>query len=873
MPAETENPASPADAGDAFAFGSLGRLAPSWWVDEGQTQEQLEAADPFMGEEQALETFLEWVDARGITPWPHQEDALLALAAGNHVILGTPTGSGKSLVAEGMCFLGLATGKRCYYTAPIKALVSEKFFHMVDIFGRENVGMITGDSSINTDAPILCCTAEILANVALREGAEADVGCVAMDEFHFYGDPDRGWAWQVPLITMTNTQFLLMSATLGDTSAIAAALKERTGRTVDVIAHAPRPVPLTYQYTLDAPEATVELGLRKGEAPLYIVHFSQDEALGTARNLASYGVSTKEQREALKDAVKGTKFTTPFGKILQRLLQAGVGVHHAGMLPRYRLLVERLAQQGLLPVICGTDTLGVGINVPIHTVLLTQLTKFDGVKMRRLRSREFHQIVGRAGRAGFDTEGMVIALAPEFEIENHKAMVKAGDDPKKLRKLKKKKPPEGFVSWNQQTFEHLIEKPPETLVPRMRITHSMVLSVVSRGGDARENVRQLIADSAQTPEEKAQLNARADEIFATLLEGGVVLEQQDEKGRANYVLTVDLPPDFALDQPLSPFLLAELDLLDPESESYALDVISLVEATLENPAKVLRAQEKRARSEAVALMKADGVDYEERVERLQEITYPKPLEGLLAQAFGIYCESVPWARDYQLEPKSVLRDMVETASDFKTYIGRYNIAKSEGTLLRYLSDAFRVLVRTLPPDALDERLLDIIAWLGFMVRTTDSSLVEAWENAGDVPEALMPQLDATAIVADRHGMEVMVRNALFARVRLAALGNVAELGRLDGEWGFGERRWREALEDFHAAHEAISIDGNARSAAYFVTDPANEQTDHTWHATQIFLDEEGDGDFRIEADVDLDATQETGEVVFKNFRVGFFEEL
>ncbi|WP_276927108.1 DEAD/DEAH box helicase [Parvibacter caecicola] len=873
MPAETENPASPADAGDAFAFGSLGRLAPSWWVDEGQTQEQLEAADPFMGEEQALETFLEWVDARGITPWPHQEDALLALAAGNHVILGTPTGSGKSLVAEGMCFLGLATGKRCYYTAPIKALVSEKFFHMVDIFGRENVGMITGDSSINTDAPILCCTAEILANVALREGAEADVGCVAMDEFHFYGDPDRGWAWQVPLITMTNTQFLLMSATLGDTSAIAAALKERTGRTVDVIAHAPRPVPLTYQYTLDAPEATVELGLRKGEAPLYIVHFSQDEALGTARNLASYGVSTKEQREALKDAVKGTKFTTPFGKILQRLLQAGVGVHHAGMLPRYRLLVERLAQQGLLPVICGTDTLGVGINVPIHTVVLTQLTKFDGTKMRRLRSREFHQIVGRAGRSGFDTEGMVVALAPEHEIENHKALLKAGDDPKKQRRVKKKQPPEGFVSWNKQTFEHLIEKPPEKLTPRMRITHSMVLSVVSRGGDAWANVHGLIADSAQSAEEKIKLNARADEIFATLLEAGVVVRGTAEEGSPAYELTVELPEDFALDQPLSPFLLAALDLLDPESPDYALDVISLVEATLENPAKVLRAQERKARDAAMAAMKADGVEYEERLERLAEITYPKPLEELLAHAFELYCQSVPWARDYELLPKSVLRDMVETASDFKTYIGRYGIAKSEGTLLRYLSDAFRVLVRTLPPDVLDDRLRDIIAWLGFMVRTTDSSLVDAWESAGELPEVGAPPAAADAVVADRHGMEVMVRNALFARVRLAALGNVAELGRLDGEWGFGERRWREALEDFHAAHEAISIDGNARSAAYFVTDPANEQTDHTWHATQIFLDEEGDGDFRIEADVDLDATQETGEVVFKNFRVGFFEEL
>ncbi len=870
----TEDTSAPENAQpDAFAFGSLGQLAPSWWVEEGEKQESLEAADPFMSAEEALETFLEWVDARGITPWPHQEDALLDLAAGNHVILGTPTGSGKSLVAEGLCFLGLATGKRSYYTAPIKALVSEKFFHMVDIFGRDNVGMITGDSSINTEAPIICCTAEILANLALREGAEADVGCVAMDEFHFYGDPDRGWAWQVPLIELAKTQFLLMSATLGDTSSIAAALEVRTGRTVDVIADAPRPVPLSYEYTLDPLEATVELGLRRGEAPLYIVHFSQDEALDNARSLASYGVSTKEQREALKDAVKGTKFTTPFGKILQRLLQGGVGVHHAGMLPRYRLLVERLAQQGLLPVICGTDTLGVGINVPIHTVLLTQLTKFDGVKMRRLRSREFHQIAGRAGRAGFDTEGMVIALAPEFEIENHKAMLKAGDDPKKQRKVKKKKPPEGFVSWNKQTFEHLIEKPPETLVPRMRITHSMVLSVVSRGGDARANVRQLIEDSAQTAEEKLQLEARADEIFATLLEGGVVILQTDDEGRDDYVLTVDLPPDFALDQPLSPFLLAAIDLLDPESETYALDLISLVESPLENPAKVLRAQERKAREAAVALMKADGVDYEERMERLQEITYPKPLEDLLGQAFSIYCQTVPWARDYQLEPKSVLRDMVETASDFKTYVGRYNIAKSEGTLLRYLSDAFRVLVRTIPPTALNDQLLDIIAWLGFMIRSTDSSLVEAWESAGDAPEVLMPQLDATAVVADRHGMEVMVRNALFARVRLAALGNTAELGRLDADWGWGERRWSDVLADYHEAHESIAIDGNARSAAYFVTDPAREQSDHLWHATQIFLDEDADGDFRIEADVDLDATQETGEVVFKNYRVGFVEDL
>ena len=831
--ADADNPVAPVDP---FEPGSLGWLLP--WAETGEGD--------VLAPDEALGVFLEWVESRGLELWPHQEDALMDLALGDSVILGTPTGSGKSMVALGLCFMAVATGRTAYYTAPIKALVSEKFFDMVDVLGRENVGMITGDSTINTEAPVICCTAEILANQALREGAASKVACVVMDEFHFFADPDRGWAWQVPLLTLTNAQFLLMSATLGDVTDIAALVEERTGRPVDLVTDAPRPVPLSYDYTLETLEATVELGLRGGEAPMYIVHFSQDEALKNARALASYGVADKEQREAVKAAMKGTKFTTPFGKILQRLLAAGVGVHHAGMLPRYRLLVERLAQQGLLPVICGTDTLGVGINVPIHTVVLTQLTKFDGQKMRRLRSREFHQIVGRAGRSGFDTEGMVVALAPEHEIENHKALLKAGDDPKKQRRVKKKQPPEGFVSWNKQTFEHLIEKPPEKLNPRMRITHSMVLSVVSRGGDAWANVHQLIADSAQSPEEKIKLNARADEIFHTLLEAGVVVRGTAEDGSAAYELTVELPEDFALDQPLSPFLLAALDLLDPESDTYALDVISLV---------------------------ADGVEYEERIERLAEITYPKPLEELLDHAFELYCQGVPWARDYELLPKSVLRDMVETASDFKTYIGRYGIAKSEGTLLRYLSDAFRVLVRTLPPDALDDKLRDIIAWLGFMVRTTDSSLVDAWENAGALPEAGAPPVAADAVVADRHGMEVMVRNALFARVRLAALERTRELGNLDENWGFTERAWDAALDDYFAEHSEIRIDGDARSAAYLTIDEGPEQEEHLWHVCQIFLDEDGAGDFRIEADVDLDATQEEGEVIFKNYRVGFVEDL
>ena len=902
-----------AGTGSTGEHGSLGALSPSWWEPaEGEEPE------PWCTADEAFERFLGWCDERGIELWEHQEEALMDLAAGDHVILGTPTGSGKSLVALGMLFLGMAQGRRAYYTAPIKALVSEKFFDLVEVLGRDNVGMITGDTHINTQAPVICCTAEILANQALREGGDTDVGVVAMDEFHYFADPDRGWAWQVPLLTLPHTQFMLMSATLGDVTQIADALEERTGRIVDRVTNAPRPVPLAYEYVDTALEGTVELALRRDEAPLYIVHFSQDAALATAQSLANFGIATKEQREAVKEAAKGTRFTTAFGKILKRLISNGVGVHHAGMLPRYRLLVERLAQQGLLPVICGTDTLGVGINVPIHTVVLTALTKFDGYKMRRLRAREFHQIAGRAGRAGFDTEGMVIAEAPEYEIENAKLIAKAGDDPKKLRKLKKKKPPEGFVTWNKQTFERLCEAVPETLKPRLRITNSMVLSMVERGGDARARVSELIEASLQTPEEKLKLEARASEIFATLIDTGVVVRDEvpggvdapsdtdapsgagtssgvdapdgadapgdtsaptDAAPRVEYSLTVDLPEDFALDQPLSPFLLAALELLDPESETYTFDLISMVEATLEDPKQVLRAQERQARDAAMAAMKADGVEYEERLERLQDITYPKPLEDLLDAAFAQYCTKVPWAADYELSPKSVLRDMLESAADFKGYIQKLGIARSEGILLRYLAEAFRSLDRTVPLEKRNDQLNDIISWLGFVVRSVDSSLVDEWAAAGeDSAFDAAPPSGADVVVADRRGMTLLVRNALFRRVSLAARERADELGELDEAWGMGELRWRRALEAFFEAHEELLVDGDARSTAFFTIDESDElkpaaEGGHVWHVHQIFHDSDGDHDFGIMADVDLDATQEESEAVFKNYRVGFIEEL
>ncbi len=848
---------------DAFAPGSLGSLSPDF--ENGE--------DPLGGEE-ALELFLEWVEARGLTLWEHQEEALLSIAMGNHVILGTPTGSGKSLVAVGMCFMALAADYTSYYTAPIKALVSEKFFELVELFGRDMVGMITGDVSINPGAPVVCCTAEILANQALREGEDTSVAWVVMDEFHYYGDPDRGWAWQVPLLALRNTKFLLMSATLGDVTHIATSLEERTNTEVDLVLDAPRPVPLSYEFVETPLEATVELALRAGDAPLYIVHFAQDAALKSAQALASYGVSTREQRDAVKAACKGTRFSTAFGKTLQRLLSTGVGVHHAGMLPRYRLLVEKLAQQGLLPVICGTDTLGVGINVPIHTVLLTALAKYDGRRQRRLNAREFHQIAGRAGRAGFDTEGVVLAQATPYDVEKAKALAKAGGDPKKARRIRVGKPPEGYVGWNKGTFERLTAAAPEALRPRLKVTHSMVLAEVGQGGDALQRMHELIDASAQDSEQKQALHTRTDEIFATLMDAGVVVREELPDGEVDYYTTVDVPDDFALDQPLSPFLLAALELLDRESETYSMDVISLVEATLEDPYQILRAQERAARDEAMARMKADGVEYEERIDRLQEVSYPKPLEELVDAAFAQYCQKVPWANDYEPRPKSVLRDMLETASDFKGYIQRCNIARAEGVLLRYLSEAYRALDRTLPLDARDERLEEIIAWLGLVVLSVDSSLVDEWARSGELSDdALAPPPAPDEVVHDRRAVTLLVRNALFARVRLAAHNDVRALGELDAEWGWRMPRWKAALDAYFEEHEEILLDADARSTSFFLLDEAGEKSNHTWHVRQIFNDSEGDRDFGIDAQVDLDATQEAGEAVFSDYCAGFVEDL
>jgi superfamily II RNA helicase len=829
------------------------------------------AVDGAVDPDAVYQAFADWAEAGGRPLYPAQDEALIELVSGANVVLSTPTGTGKSLVAAGAHFAAMAEGKRSYYTAPIKALVSEKFFQLVDLFGAQNVGMVTGDSSVNADAPIICCTAEILANTALRQGPDAEVDVVVMDEFHFYGDADRGWAWQVPLLVLERAQFLLMSATLGDVTTIADDLSRRTGRPTARVTGVSRPVPLSYEYVLTPVQETVERLLEEGKAPVYIVHFAQAAALERAQALMSVKVASRERRDEIADAIAGFRFSAGFGQTLSRLIRAGIGVHHAGMLPKYRRLVEQLAQRGLLPVICGTDTLGVGINVPIRAVLLTGLTKFDGSRMRQLSAREFHQIAGRAGRAGYDTEGDVVAEAPEHEIENARAVAKAGDDPKKKNKVKKKKAPEGFVSWGPASFDRLIAAEPEPMVSRMRITHAMVLAVVARGGDSFASVRSLVFDNHEPRARQLDMARRALSIARTLVNARVI-----EKIDGQYRMTVDLPVNFALNQPLSPFALAAFELLDPESPTYALDMVSIVEATLDDPRAILAQQQFKERGEAVARMKQEGIEYEERMELLEEVTWPKPLDELLTAAYEAYAAEQPWVLDFRLSPKSVVRDVYERAMTFGDFVRFYQLTRSEGLVLRYLSDAYRTMRQTISEEQRTPELDDLIEWLGEVVRQTDSSLVDEWEALvnGDVAEAaaehdeIAPPQPAR-LTGNPRAFRVLVRNALFQRVLLAAADDVAGLAALDGAAGFGQDEWDAVLEEYYDEHDTIGTDGDARSMQYLVLD--ENGAGRTWRARQIFADPSGDKDFGFSATIDLDASDETGEAVVRVTEIGRFD--
>jgi superfamily II RNA helicase len=823
-----------------------------------------------------LDGFFAHADAIGMELYEAQEEAILEFLDGNHVILSTPTGSGKSMVALAAHFAAVAKGQRSYYTAPVKALVSEKFFALCRDLGSDNVGMVTGDASVNPDAPVICCTQEILANIALRDGASAEVHNVVVDEFHYYSDRDRGWAWQVPLLELTNTQFLLMSATLGPTDMFEADLERRTGRPVVTVGGTVRPVPLTFTYRETPLLQSIEELLDMRKAPVYIVHFTQRSATERAQSLMSIDFLTKEEKTHIKAEIAGFRFDSPFGKDIKRFLQHGIGVHHAGLLPKYRLLVEKLAQAGLLKLICGTDTLGVGVNVPIRTVLFTQLCKYDGQRTRVLTVRDFQQIAGRAGRKGFDDEGFVWCQAPDHVVENIKALDKAGDDPKKRRKVQRKKPPDrGYSHWDDQTFERLQTGQPEPLTSSFDVSHAMLLNVLDRpgtdAGDGCTGMKRLLLDNHEPrPRQRAHIK-RAISIYRSLEAAEIVerLHSPDAEGRTVRV-NIDLQAEFALNQPLSPFALEAIERLNLEDPAYALDAVTVVESIMENPGVVLARQLDMAKTNLMNEMKAQGVEYEERMERLDEVEWPKPLGDELYELFNAWSVHHPWVNRENIRPKSVVRDMFERAMTFREYVNHYGLKGVEGVLLRYLTDVYKGLMQTVPESAQTDDLWDITEWLGALVRQVDSSLIDEWDRlrnpdpeVASTPGELRPPSDD--ITLQTRAFSVMVRNELFRWVKLLAGESYIALAEFaDGDLT-DFRELEVAIAPYYDDHVRIETGPDARSARWFID---GDRVGSVWNVQQILVDPEQDGEWRINGIVDLEASREAGEAVMRLTSVG-----
>ena len=834
-----------------------------------------------------LGRFMDWVAATGLELYAAQEEALLEVMAGRHVILNTPTGSGKSLVALGLHFKALCEGARSYYTSPIKALASEKFFALCDELGAERVGMATGDVSLNPDAPVICCTAEVLSNLALRRGLEIDAPYAVCDEFHYYADPERGYAWQVPLIVLRNTRFLLMSATLGDTAPIEEAVAARTGVEVAVVRSEERPVPLDYEYREATVHETVEALHADGRLPAYIVSFTQRECAELAQALTSIPLTTRQEKEEIGAAVGDFRFDSPYGKELKRLIRFGVGVHHAGLLPRYRLLVEQLSQQALLKVICGTDTLGVGVNIPIRTVLFTQLSKYDGRKTAIMKVRDFKQIAGRAGRKGFDERGSVISLAPAYVVERRRLERKAAAGGRRS-KVNAPRPPEGFVGWNQETFERLMREPPEPLRSRFQVTPGMILDTLQRDARADDpekknfhSLRELIALCHETDVAKKQLVHEAAVRVRSLHRAGIVRMQRDV-ARPYLWVSVDenLQREFALHRALSLYFVEAIEALDPTAPQHELLLLTLAEAILEDPRVVLERQLNKAKGELIARLKAEGVPYEERMTRLDEADRPKPDADFIYGTFDAFCQRHPWVASEDIRPKSIGREMYEGFQGFGDYVRELGMQRAEGVLLRYLSQLYKTLHQSIPQWLKTEPILDMVGFFRALIERVDTSLLEEWEGLlrggtevvrPEQRHALHQSLLLTELLSDPKVLGSRVRAEMHLLVKALAARDYEEAAGCvksapdDPEGPWTPKRLEEAMAPFFAEHERLVFDARARYADKTQLFPTGERT---WKVIQVLVDPSDDNLWCLDGRLDLNHEEALDGPLVQLVRIG-----
>ncbi|MBL9118900.1 MAG: DUF3516 domain-containing protein [Phycisphaerae bacterium] len=850
-----------------------------------------EASDCFLA-------FLSYCEASKVEPYPAQVAAFEAIFEHKSVVLATPTGSGKSLVALAAHFAAYWRGaagldptipdhlRRSVYTAPTKALVNEKFFNLCDAFGATNVGLMTGDATVNPTAAIICCTAEILESIALREGKRSPFGWVVMDEFHYFSDPERGSAWLVPLLELTDARFLLMSATLHDfePEALCEDLRRRTGAEAVAVSSKERPVPLEFRYKEDRLlMETLEEVLRDGLVPVYVVSFRRRDAAELAPKLRSTALDEKarERRTIIHAELERHRLDTPFGKTLRELLPHGLAIHHGGMLPKYRRLVERLATKGLISVISGTDTLGVGVNMPIRSVIFTQLSKGGGpAGMHHLKPGEFRQIAGRAGRKGHDTMGTVIVQAPEHEVNNLRRKRKSATSGKKFHA---ESPPPGFKGWNEKTLERLRDAPIDRLVPRFAVTGPLVLQILRRSGDGREALERLIASVGA---KEAEYRETAAKILGAFEEAGLARrrEQSDERG-CLYDLSAAVECIESFDRPLVPFVRFAIEQLEISDPNHDLDVLTIVESIVDDPSEVLNAQRRRLQDQKRQELWVPGMSLEETGamrDELDAITHPKPMAEELEVWFKHWDAKHPFIADRHPSPKAVARELLERGMSFAEYIRDYGLIHHEQTLYYYLSDVQKIMSRALAvtdPDmqggqddaakakavARREAIERLLEDLGALVETIDSSVSEEWARHGLAPDAITAGMNAVAERATARASAVRLDGLLRRMMRSQAFTWVQALQRGDYAALASDALSAEAakaqFEPYWERFDTVVLTADARGPELIEID-LNAGAVRQW-----ILDPEDSREWYIEGEADMQASRAEGRPVMRVKRI------
>ncbi len=794
---------------------------------------------------------MEYFEELGIDLYEAQEEAINLITHGDcNVLLNTPTGSGKSLVALAAHFTALSHGHRSIYTAPTKALVNEKFFDLCKAFGARNVGLIHGDTTANRNAMIICCTAEILANMALSEGRASPFKWVIMDEFHYYGDRDRGMAWLLPLVSLDEARFLLMSATIGWPKDRAQTLARQTGRPTELIRSTTRPVPLEFDYRDQLlPEALSDLR-SEGQLPVYLVTFSKHEATTLAQEIAPLKV-TKASPE-VRAAVEEERLDTPFGVLLGKLLRKGIGVHHSGMLPRYRRFVERLAGlpdgQGL-QVICGTDTLGVGVNMPIRSVLFTKLYKFDGERVRILSIRDFQQVAGRAGRRNKskaaperEEKGTVWVLAPQHEVQNRLNRAKG----KKKHTIK---PPPNFKGWNRETMKRLATGQPQKLGTQFKVSGPMVSTALSRRDeDGAAALRGMIGRIGLATDKRESVLVEVEQIIGELVEKRLV-QRRSELDAEAVGFDVDHTQDH-FERPLSRFLKDALDGLDADGgdpQTQWSRAVSVIESTLTagwkerdgqllrdpEPSAIIRAQQHAKRRRLIEKKRQaerdpstqDGVIYKLQ-KQIDTVLWPEPEKRYLDDRWLLWSRDHPFTTDESgPAPRYIALEMYEEQYSFNDYIRHHNqsakgddVLINEGRLLYYLSELYKVLRKEKPPPNIrDAKFEEFRSWLEALVYQVDGTMVYEWERFEDsadtavnvAPDEDTPRRDPTR---DPRAFERQVRNEVFSWVRALARGDYASLARRST---MSQHEIKIRFERFLEEHEELLFGPDARNIAYF----------------------------------------------------------